>query len=243
MNTSPVSRQDHQAPLGGAFSNLSPQDQSIANRMKETSTMSTFSKGVGTMAASSAAPSTGSAEPAPPEPPTLAPDGFLVNLPAVLFTSTDKQRLSSHQVFLRQQIEAFQASEDDIRVHKRGRNKPIVLNQVGIRCRHCAHIPVEKRQKGSTYFPATCSGIYQASQNMNTMHLQCGLCSEMPEEVRHRFSFLLAVKGASLGAGRPYWEKAAKDIGLVDTPDGIRFFRDTLLVAGGEGDLTVECPT
>jgi len=244
VNTAPapVSRQDHLTPMGDSFTTLSAQDQSVTKRMKAPTAMSPFSKPAGVFNTGSAAPPTGSTELAPPELPTLAPDGFLESLPAVLFTSADKQRLSSHQVFLRQQIEAFRASEADIRIHKRGRNKPIVLNQVGIRCRHCAHIPVERRQKGSTYFPATCSGIYQASQNMNTMHLQCGLCSEMPEEVRHRFSFLLAVKGASLGAGRPYWEKAGKEIGLVDTPDGIRFFRDTQSVPGGEGLTAGELP-
>jgi hypothetical protein len=230
INPVPVARQDHQISVGGGFSSLLTQDESMTNIIQANTAR--FS----TPEVSALLPSEGSAELPLPEMPTLAADGFPVDLPAVLFTSADIQRLSPHQIFLRQQIEAFRASESDIGTHKRGRNKPIILNQVGIRCRHCAHIPVEKRQKGSTYFPASCSGIYQASQNMNTMHLQCGLCSEMPEEVRHRFSFLLAVKGVSLGAGRPYWEKAAKDIGLVDTPDGIRFFRDDL--SPGAGDIS-----
>lgn len=171
-------------------------------------------------------PGPGAAELPIPAMPVLASDGYPEDLPSVVYMSDDNLRLSPYQVFLRQQIEVFRASEVEVGTHKRGRNKAIHLHQVGIRCRHCAHIPLEKRQKGSTYFPATCAGIYQAAQNMNTMHLQCGLCSHLPEEIRQRFSFLLSDKSISLGAGRPFWEKKAKELGLVDTLDGIRFFRD-----------------
>jgi hypothetical protein len=236
VNPGASARQDHQIPLNAALSKDLVQDDSrtTSNRFRA-DTAARFSDS----SVAAPAPAIGSVELPLPKMPVLASDGFPVDLPVVLFSSADAQRLSPHQIFLRQQIEAFRATASDTYTHKRGRNKPIVLNQVGIRCRHCAHIAVEKRQKGSTYFPASCSGIYQASQNMNTMHLQCGLCSEMPEEVRHRFSFLLAVKGVSLGAGRPYWEKAAKNIGLVDTPDGIRFVRDGFTATGKADDIEV----
>jgi hypothetical protein len=148
------------------------------------------------------------------------------SLPAVLARPEDTFKLSSHQVLLRHQIEAFQATEDDISTHTRGRNKPITLGQVGIRCRHCAHLPVARRQKGSTYFPATLLGLYQAAQNMSTTHMQCGLCSEMPESIKAQFAHLIATKVASSGAGRPYWAESAKKLGLVDTEDGIQFIRD-----------------
>lgn len=159
------------------------------------------------------------------------PDGFPFDLPTPLGLPDDHLRLSAHQVFLRQQIEAFRASHQDVSTHKRGRNKPIVVGQVGIRCRHCAHVPVGHRQKGSTYFPAALDGLYQAAQNMSTMHLQCGLCSGMPEAVRQQFVFLISTKASSSGAGRPYWAKAAKKLGLVDSDNGIRFVRDVDVVA------------
>lgn len=50
----------------------------------------------------------------------------------------DKYWLSELQVFLRANFaEAFAASEEDIAAPMHGRNKPIVLGQVGIRCAHC----------------------------------------------------------------------------------------------------------
>jgi hypothetical protein len=154
------------------------------------------------------------------------PDGLPIDLPAILALPEDHVKLSTHQVFLRHQIEAFRASEEDISTHTRGRNKPVALGQIGIRCRHCAHVPVGKRQKGSTYFPATVLGLYQAAQNMSTTHMQCGLCSEMPNELKQQFAHLISTKVASFGAGRPYWARAAKKLGFVDTENGIRFLRD-----------------
>jgi hypothetical protein len=146
-------------------------------------------------------------------------------LPVLLSRNEDIDKLSPHQVLLRKQIEAFQATTDDVTTHTRGRNKPIGLNQVGIRCRHCAHLPVANRQKGSTYFPATILGIYQAAQNMSTAHITCGLCSEMPQETKQEFERLLNLTIASSGAGRPYWADSARQLGLVDSEEGIQFIR------------------
>jgi hypothetical protein len=155
------------------------------------------------------------------------PDGLPIDLPAILALPDDHVKLSSHQVFLRHQIEAFRATKADISTHTRGRNKPVTIGQIGIRCRHCAHLHVGRRQKGSTYFPAVVLGLYQAAQNMSTTHMQCGLCSEMPNELKQQFAHLISTKAASSGAGRPYWARAAKKLGLVDDADnGIRFIRD-----------------
>ena len=151
---------------------------------------------------------------------------FPSRLPCVLAVPEDNQKLSNHQVFLRNQIEAFQATEDDLTTHTRGRNKPIKLGQVGIRCLHCARLPVARRQKGSTYFPASLHGLYQAAQNMNTTHMQRGLCTEMPPEYKQMFAEAVNNKVSSSVAGRPYWAKTARQLGLIDTDDGIRFIRD-----------------
>jgi len=148
-------------------------------------------------------------------------------LPVILFLPEDNLKLSPHQVLLRQQIEAFEAVEDDVSSHMRGRNKPIAFGQVGIRCLHCAHLPVVRRQKGSTYFPSSTLGLYQAAQNMSSSHMQNGSCTEMPQEIKRQFVALMMVKSTSSGAGRPYWAQAAKKLGLVDTDDaGIRFVLD-----------------
>jgi len=50
----------------------------------------------------------------------------------------DKYWLSELQVYLRSNFaEAFAAAEEDIAAPMHGRNKPIALGQVGIRCCHC----------------------------------------------------------------------------------------------------------
>jgi hypothetical protein len=149
-------------------------------------------------------------------------------LPALLCRPTDSTRLSHLQLLLRQQIEAFQATESDLSTHVRGRNKSIKLGQVGIRCRHCAHVPAMNRYKGSTYFPTSVWGLYQASQNMCMIHLQGGQCTQMPPAVKVQFLQLADTKRAapSSGAGRTYWAEMAQQLGLVDTTDGIFFVRN-----------------
>ena len=76
-------------------------------------------------------------------------------------------------------------------------------------------------------------GLYQAAQNMSTMHLQCGLCTEMPDSIKEQFVHHLSTKASSSGAGRPYWAESARKLGLVDTEEGIYFFRN--LPEGLEG--------
>jgi hypothetical protein len=162
------------------------------------------------------------------QPQMVIPLGVSTPLPAALAQPDDNLKLSGQQVFLRNQIEAFRAREDDILTHTRGRNKPIVLNQVGIRCKFCAHLPVARRQKGSTYFPASLNGLYQAAQNMNTSHMSSGLCTEMPVAVKQEFANLIATREQASAAGRPYWANAAAALGLMDTEDGIRHVDDVL---------------
>jgi hypothetical protein len=152
----------------------------------------------------------------------------LLRLPCILAQKNDALKLSAHQCLLRHQIEAFHATPVDATTHTRGRNKPIVIGQVGIRCIHCAHLPIAQRQKGSTYFPSSVLGLYQAAQNMSTMHIQCGLCQHMSETLRTQFAQLLATKTTtgSSGAGRPYWAESARKLGLVDTAFGIHSIRN-----------------
>jgi hypothetical protein len=146
----------------------------------------------------------------------------------VLATPEDREVLNDHLVFLRQQIEIFRATFDDIMSHTRGRNKGIALRQVGIRCRHCSHIPVGNRRKGSTYFPSTLVGIYQAAQNINVEHFQSRMCTEIPEEVALRLERFGATKSLASGAGKAYWAESARKLGLTDTEDGIRFAADVV---------------
>jgi hypothetical protein len=150
-----------------------------------------------------------------------------LSLPALLNQpNMDRRMVSDHQYLLREQIEAFEASEDDVTTRLRGRNKPVALGQVGIRCKHCAHLPVSRRCKGSIYFPSNKMGIYQAAQNMSSTHIQCGLCDCMPDHIKQQFVLIMNTRycAANHGMGRSYWAKSASNLGLVDTEShGIRF--------------------
>ncbi len=147
----------------------------------------------------------------------------------ILYTPEDEGKLSEHQILLRRQIEYFRATQDDILTLMRGRNKPIVLQQVGLRCRHCSHLAVGKRKKGATYFPSSIMGTYQAAHNIGVEHLKSGVCPALPRDVRERLvgyeSGTLGPRVAS-GTGKKYWAEAGRKMGLSDTVDGIRFASD-----------------
>lgn len=131
---------------------------------------------------------------------------------------------------LRRQIEVFEATEDDISRLELARsssgrqlNKPIQLKQVGIRCRHCANVPYVMRQRGSTAFPRSIFGIYQASQAMRNDHFFNGECKYLPDSIREELAFLPLPRESDGWAGRSYWAESALELELVDTEDGICF--------------------
>lgn len=138
----------------------------------------------------------------------------------------DKYWLSELQVYLRANFaEAFGATEEDIAAPMHGRNKPIALGQVGIRCMHCkSDNPAERGQQATSY-PSLISGIYNSVQQMLRLHLDC--CLAMPTDVRHKIE-ALKVSCSSRGGRKQYWIDSAKRLGLVDTPHGIHFGRDPL---------------
>ena len=152
------------------------------------------------------------------------------SLPAVLALPEDDTKLSSYQILLRNQVEAFAASTDELVTHARGRNKPISLRQVGIRCRHCKHVALSRRKKGSVYFPFSLLGLYQAAQNMGSAHFHGESCNEMAAELKEIFLESIACK-STVGSGKQYWAKSAGKLGLVDTDHGIRFIRDLVVAS------------
>lgn len=144
-------------------------------------------------------------------------------LPAMISLPQDRKKLSAYQQLLRNQIEFFAASWEDVATHTRGRNRPITFRQVGIRCRHCRHVPYGERKKGSVYFPFSLLRIYQAGQNMGIAHFNgTDCCEHVPTVVREGFADSLTCR-STIGSGKTYWAEAATRLGLVDTDDGIRF--------------------
>jgi len=136
----------------------------------------------------------------------------------------DKYWLSELQVFLRSNFaEAFGANEADIAAPMHGRNKPIALGQVGIRCIHCRNDSPSERGQQATSYPSLISGIYNSVQQMLRLHFDC--CLSMPSETRSKIDRLKESSSAR-GGRKQYWIDSAKRLGLVDTPHGIHFARD-----------------
>lgn len=136
----------------------------------------------------------------------------------------DKYWLSELQVYLRSNFaEAFGATEADIAAPMHGRNKPIALGQVGIRCMHCRNDPPSERGQQATSYPSLISGIYNSVQQMLRLHFDC--CLSMPADVRQKIE-QLKVSSSARGGRKQYWIDSAKRLGLVDTPHGIHFGRD-----------------
>jgi len=102
-----------------------------------------------------------SRHPQPHEQSTAASLRASTGIPLAL--PNDAEHLSSYQVLLRKQLEFFVSEQADCETSVQGRKKGVQLGQVGLRCRHCAHInPVRLRGRGSIYYPQKLGGVYQA---------------------------------------------------------------------------------
>jgi hypothetical protein len=136
----------------------------------------------------------------------------------------DQDNLTPYQCLAREQIELFEAEQKDVDAGTKGRNRYVTLGQVGIRCRHCAHLPHRARAKGSVIYPSKLTGIYQAAQNMTNSHV-AQHCQHVPDHVRQKLT-VLGNKKSSAGGGKDYWSAGAKIYGVVEDEHGLRFAGD-----------------
>ena len=118
----------------------------------------------------------------------------------------------------RQQLEYFEANQSDIEAGAQGRNRPIELRQVGIRCIWCSGEPHRFRHRAFGYYPSKIIGIYQAAQNIMNTHL-CQSCHKLPESIRKELLTLKLMK-SGYGGGRQYWVKSAQAQGIVELETG-----------------------
>ena len=138
-----------------------------------------------------------------------------------LYLSCDPSTFSEYQVMVRKNIELFEAKEEDVTTNAQGRNKPIVLGQVGIRCIHCAVIPPGQRGRGAMYYPSKFDGLYQAAQNLANGHLLNG-CPLIPAPMRETLYQLRDKKSAS-GGGKTAWAERVHALGVYEDECGLRF--------------------
>jgi hypothetical protein len=155
-----------------------------------------------------------------------------VNVPSELFLGQvplslpdDKMSLSPLRCFLREQVCAFSATEEDIAV-RTPTTFAVSVGQVGVGCVHCLGVPAKLRLNRAVCFPFSIGRIYQSVADIQRFHLS--ECKRVPTEVREEFLTLQSQssKGSKGLATRQYWVTSAKKIGLVDTTKGIRFSRD-----------------
>jgi hypothetical protein len=158
------------------------------------------------------------------EPRALVPGGnskWAGRHPVTLFMSCDDDSLSEYQCLVRKQIELFEARKEEVESNSKGRNKPIVLGQVGIRCRHCSMLSPKHRSRGAMYYPAKLNGLYQAAQSMASGHL-CHHCQHTPHDIRQEL-LILRERKSSAGGGKKYWGDGVRVLGVFEDDDGLRF--------------------
>lgn len=144
--------------------------------------------------------------------------------PVILYMPCDDAVISSYQCLARKQMELFEANEVDVEAGAQGRNRGIVLGQVGIRCRHCAHLYPRRRTKSSTFYPSKLKSIYQTAQNMANTHLT-ETCQYIPAGIREELIRLSRDKKTSAGGGKEYWSDGARILGIHETETHLRFTR------------------
>jgi len=138
-----------------------------------------------------------------------------------LYLSCNPDHLSEYQCLIRKNMELFEATEQDVASRIKGRNKPIVLGQVGIRCCHCRFIPIAERERSSMYYPHTLVGIYQAAQILAQQHF-LEACAHVPPHVRQELVESKTKKSFAT-AGKEYWAATAEALGVYEDQYGLRF--------------------
>jgi hypothetical protein len=164
-------------------------------------------------------------------PPEGSPPKYRMVDPQQLYLPSDDEDLSEYQCLVRKQIEAFQAAKEETATSTRGRNRPIVWGQVGIRCRHCKDVATKDRQRAAIYYPSKLDRIYQMCQTIATLHL-ADHCQHIPSDIRSELSRLREAKSAALG-GKKYWADAGAAMGLVEHDKRIFYGKEVIRVDSG----------
>lgn len=140
-----------------------------------------------------------------------------------LATDSDEANLATYQCLLRKQIELFETREDDIYLKAQGRNTPIRVGQVGIRCRHCASMSKSKRLEGSaSLYSKSLNGIYQVALNMGRLHFLNNSCPMIPDNTKNQLRKLKELP-RKVARGRKYWKETLEAQGVVEEKEFLRF--------------------
>jgi hypothetical protein len=151
----------------------------------------------------------------------------------VLSIPDDGNSLSDRQCYVRSHfVEVFVAGVQDVGArHSRGAQK-LNVGQVGLRCAYCVRLKSRDRAERAVCFPSSISRIYQTVADMQRFHFES--CVAIPPAVLQTYKSLKTTRPRGKGSPQSYWDKSARDIGLVDTEDGIQITTG-LLNCGRQG--------
>lgn len=134
----------------------------------------------------------------------------------------DTNWLSEFHCFVREElIEVFQASHDDVKT----RNTAITYNQIGLRCRYCAHMTGSARAGRSSAFPSSIRQIYQSFTMMLRDHFPN--CEAITGDVGNRYTMLKDKPSQGATDSKRYWIYSGLKIGMADSKQGIFMTRET----------------
>jgi hypothetical protein len=135
----------------------------------------------------------------------------------VLALPQDKDWLSDMDCFVRNNVEIFSASENDLALARSDKKYPIKLGQVGLRCIHCAASSQGARLEAVMY-PYSVSSIYESVRDFQRLHLE--MCPCLPTDSKSAMGKLTTGCSSLSSVLRRYYVQAARALGLFDSEDG-----------------------
>lgn len=143
----------------------------------------------------------------------------------------DGQSLSDRQCYVRSHfVELFVAKDSDVSSrHSRGAQK-LNLNQVGMRCAYCAKLKPRDRAERAVCYPSSISRIYQTVADMQRFHFES--CTAIPPSVLRVYKSLKTTRPRGMGSPQSYWDKSAREMGLIDSEKGIQLSPDSKVLSG-----------
>lgn len=122
---------------------------------------------------------------------------------------------------MRQQLQFFEISTQEAAFCK-AKNVSIHVGQVALRCRHCTGVSMEFRQRGSLIVAMAHNSLYRHFADGKNIHIE-ELCHFVPSDTKKQLKALRQQRGATLAQDLLFWSTKAKDEGVVETNQGLRF--------------------
>ena len=138
-----------------------------------------------------------------------------------VFQHGDDNELTPMRCLVHRQLEWFAATSKDV-ADRRGRTgRHIVLGQVGLRCVHCAHLPLSERTIAAVTYPRYYSGVSSSLTRYSLQHLM--QCKQVPSHIK---TFREKIRWRGKSKGKEYHEFLAdgcQSIGIIEK-DGRLFY-------------------